>query len=64
MRFSPWFLVSLILAILGALFYVGMGLVHGDWMDRGVYTIAVVLLLFGIGGMWLARAEAAEADRS
>ncbi|MGI0054899.1 MAG: hypothetical protein ACREB9_04460 [Thermoplasmata archaeon] len=41
------------LLILGVLFYVWWGLSYGVWIDNGVYAVVVVLVLFGLAGMWL-----------
>jgi heme A synthase len=41
------------LAVLGIAFYVWWGLSYGVWVDNGVYAVVVVLVLFGLSGMWL-----------
>jgi len=41
------------LAIAGIAFYVWWGLSFGVWIDNGVYAVVVVLVLFGLAGMWL-----------
>ena len=41
------------LVVLAAVFYVGWGLVYGGWLDNGVYAVSIVLLMFGLVGMWL-----------
>jgi len=41
------------LVVLAAVFYVGWGLQYGTWLDNGVYAVTIVLLLFGVSGMWL-----------
>ena len=41
------------LLILGVLFYFWWGLSFGVWLDNGVYAVVIVLVLFGLAGMWL-----------
>lgn len=41
------------LVVLAAVFYVLWGLRYGGWFDNGVYAVTIVLLLFGLTGMWL-----------
>lgn len=41
------------LVVLAAVFYVVWGLRYGGWFDNGVYAVTIVLLLFGLAGMWL-----------
>lgn len=41
------------LVVLGAVFFFWWGLSFGVWIDNGVYAIVVVLVLFGLAGMWL-----------
>ena len=41
------------LVVLAAVFYLWWGLTFGVWIDNGVYAVAIVLLLFGLAGMWL-----------
>lgn len=55
---GPWFILGVVLAVLGVLFYLYMGLVHGGWLDVGVYAVSVVLLGFGALGALVARGEA------
>jgi hypothetical protein len=43
-----------LLVVLAAMFYLWWGLFYGAWLDNGVYAVAIVLLLFGLSGMWLA----------
>ena len=38
---------------IAAMFYVWWGLAYGRWLDNGVYAVTIVLLLFGLSGMWL-----------
>ena len=43
-----------LLIVLGVLFYVLWGLFYDGWLDNGVYAVTIVLLLFGVSGLWLA----------
>jgi hypothetical protein len=46
-----WAAASLV--ILAVVFYLSWGLLYGVWLDNGVYAVCIVLLLFGLAGMWL-----------
>ena len=46
-----WGFASLV--VLAAVFYLWWGLSFGVWIDNGVYAVVVVLLAFGLAGMWL-----------
>jgi hypothetical protein len=41
------------LVVLAVGFYLWWGLSYGVWIDNGVYAVVIVLLLFGLAGMWL-----------
>ena len=41
------------LVVLAVAFYLWWGLEYGTWLDNGVYAVTIVLLLFGLAGMWL-----------
>ena len=41
------------LVVLAIVFYLWWGLSFGVWVDNGVYAVVIVLLLFGLAGMWL-----------
>ena len=41
------------LVVLALVFYLSWGFAYGIWLDNGVYAVAIVLLLFGLAGMWL-----------
>ena len=41
------------LVALGAVFYLWWGLSYGGWLDNGVYAVTIVLVAFGLAGMWL-----------
>ncbi len=42
-----------LLVVLAGVFYVVWGLRYGGWLDNGVYAVTIVLLLFGLSGLWL-----------
>lgn len=50
-RIQFWLFAGLV--VLAAAFYVWWGLSYDVWLDNGVYAVAIVLLLFGLTGMWL-----------
>ncbi len=40
--------------LLGAVvFYVGWSIAYGDWNDIGLYSLSIILILFGIMGIVL-----------
>ncbi len=41
------------LIVLAVVFYLWWGLTFGVWLDNGVYAVVVVLVTFGLAGMWL-----------
>jgi hypothetical protein len=41
------------LVVLAVAFYLWWGLSFDVWVDNGVYAVVIVLLLFGLAGMWL-----------
>lgn len=41
------------LVVLAVAFYLWWGLSYGVWLDNGVYAVVIVLLMFGLAGMWL-----------
>lgn len=50
-RVQFWAAASLV--VLSAVFYLSWGLLYHGWLDNGVYAVAIVLLMFGLIGMWL-----------
>jgi len=50
-KVSFWAFAALL--ILGVAFYVWWGVAFNVWLDNGVYAVTIVLLLFGLAGMWL-----------
>lgn len=51
-----WGPVSIALAVLGVVWYLVFGLVNGHPTDVGVYSVTVMLLGFGLAGIWASRA--------
>ena len=49
--------LSLLLLIAGILFYIYWGVTYGVWVDIGIYSITIVLVLAGIFGMILSLLE-------
>lgn len=47
--------LSFILLLGAVLFYVGWSIAYGDWNDIGLYSVSVILILFGILGIVLSR---------
>jgi undecaprenyl pyrophosphate phosphatase UppP len=41
------------LVVLAVIFYLWWGVTFGVWIDNGLYAVVVVLVLFGLAGMWL-----------
>jgi len=50
-RLQFWGCAGLI--VLAAVFYLSWGFSYGGWLDNGVYAVTIVLLLFGLAGIWL-----------
>ena len=48
-RTAPFFFLT----ILGVLFYFVWGIAWGGWTDIGVYSITILLLGFGLVGLYL-----------
>lgn len=51
-----WGPASLLLVLLGVVWYLYFGIAWGRWLDVGVYAVAVMLLGFGLAGLWASRA--------
>ncbi len=45
--------LSFALLLGGVAFYVGWSIAYGDWNDIGLYSVSVILILFGILGVVL-----------
>jgi membrane protein YdbS with pleckstrin-like domain len=50
-RIQFWAAAALV--VLSVVFYLSWGFAYGVWLDNGVYAVAIVLLLFGVAGMWI-----------
>ena len=48
-RTAPFFFLT----ILGVLFYFAWGIAYSGWVDIGVYSITILLLGFGLVGIFL-----------
>ncbi len=48
LRTAPFFFLT----FLGILFYTAWGAAYGKWTDVGVYSITVILLGFGLIGIY------------
>lgn len=48
---------SLLLLIVGIIFYISWGITYGVWADIGIYSITIVLVLAGIFGTILSLLE-------
>jgi type VI protein secretion system component VasF len=46
-----WGFASLV--VLAVAFYLWWGILYDAWLDNGVYAVTIVLLTFGLAGMWL-----------
>jgi len=53
-------IVSLFVLVVGIMFYLGWGVTYGVWADIGVYSLTIVLVLFGAFGMFLSLLEKPE----
>lgn len=49
---SVWGPVSIVLLILGVVWYLSFGAFFGRWTDVGVYSVTVMLVGFGLAGLW------------
>ena len=50
---NAYTIFALIVLIAGILFYISWGLRYGVWVDVGIYSITIVLVLGGLFGMIL-----------
>ncbi len=56
--------LSFIMLLGAVIFYLGWSIAYGDWNDIGLYSISVILILFGILGIWLSRVRSREVSIS
>ncbi len=50
--------LSFIMLLGAVIFYISWSIAYGDWNDIGLYSISIILILFGILGIWLSRIRA------
>ena len=50
---NEWTIISLLLLLAGIIFYIYWGLTYGVWMDIGIYSVVIVLVVSGICGFFL-----------
>ncbi|MGC8546699.1 MAG: hypothetical protein ACP5MU_03445 [Thermoplasmata archaeon] len=50
--------LSFIMLLGAVIFYLSWSIAYGDWNDIGLYSISIILILFGILGIWLSRLRA------
>lgn len=53
MKLRPLIICSLLLIVLGSIIYFSWGLLYNSWFDRGVYSLVVPIILFGVFGLLL-----------
>lgn len=61
-NFNAYTLLSILLIIAGALFYIYWGSRYGVWYDIGMYSVTVVLVLAGIVGFIISIVEKEKID--
>ncbi|MEF8879249.1 MAG: hypothetical protein V5A64_02500 [Candidatus Thermoplasmatota archaeon] len=52
-NFNFYSIVSLLMLILGILFYIQWGTRYGIWYDIGIYSVVIIFVLAGIIGFIL-----------
>ncbi len=50
--------LSFVMLLGAVIFYLSWSIAYGDWNDIGLYSISIILILFGILGIWLSRLRA------
>jgi len=50
---NEWTILSLIAILAGLIFYIYWGLRYGVWIDEGIYSITIFLVLSGVCGVLL-----------
>jgi hypothetical protein len=46
-------IVSILALVAGIIFYIGWGVYYGVWVDIGIYSVTIVLVLGGVFGLLL-----------
>jgi len=59
-NFNFYTIVSILALIAGILFYIYWGTRYGVWYDIGIYSVVIVLVMFGIIGILLTLMEKKE----
>jgi hypothetical protein len=62
-NFNFYTAVSILLLLAGILFYIYWGTRYGVWYDIGIYSITIVLVIWGIVGIILTLMEKEEETR-
>ncbi|MCA1814317.1 MAG: hypothetical protein LC624_10275 [Halobacteriales archaeon] len=57
-----WGPLSILLIVLGVLFFAVFGLANGHPTDVGVYSVTIMLLGMGLGGLWASRSMVEQAE--
>ena len=55
-------ILSILSFIAGVIFYISWGLIYGVWVDIGIYSITIVLVLGGILGFLISINEEKEEE--
>jgi hypothetical protein len=53
MRINGWQILSFLFLVVGLAFYFGWSTLYNAWLDIGVYSITIVLILGGVLGLLL-----------
>ena len=59
-KFNIFTLISFLLLIAGALFYLYWGIRFGVWYDIGIYSFSIIFVLAGVFGILLTLYETSE----
>jgi len=50
--------LSFVMLLGAVIFYLSWSIAYGDWNDIGLYSISIILILFGVLGIWLSKVRA------
>jgi hypothetical protein len=59
-NFNFYTIVSILALLAGILFYIYWGTRYGVWYDIGIYSVVIILVMFGIIGILLTLMEKEE----
>lgn len=45
--------IYFLLLVLGVIFYISWGILYDEWKDIGVYSITIIMIGFGLFGVFL-----------